>query len=77
MTSASVSDLAQDVSVGVVLQQHGGGSRVVVSSCDVQRGEADLPFGSVVDQQGHHVLVALLERHRQRREAVLRGEGEG
>lgn len=63
--------LAEDIGVGVVLQEHGGGARVVVSRGDVQRRQPDLAFGAVVDEQRHDVLVALLERHCQRGEAVL------
>ena len=65
--------LAEHVGVGVVLQQHGGGARVVVARGDVQRGQPHLALGAVVDEQGHHVLMALLQRHRQGGEAILGG----
>ena len=69
--------LAEHVRVGVVLQQHGGGARVVVAGGDVQRGEADFALGAVVDEQGDNVLVSLLKSHGQRGKAILdRGGGE-
>ena len=64
--------LAEDISVGVVLQEHRGGAGVVVSCGDVQRGEPDLAFGAVVDEQRHNVFMALLEGYGQGSEAVLR-----
>lgn len=63
--------LAENISVGVVLQEHCGGARVVVSRRDVQRGKPDFALGAVVDEQRHDVFMALLERHCQRGEAVL------
>jgi len=57
----------------VVLEEQGGGLGVVLARGDVERGQADLPFGVVLQQQRHHLVVALLQRHRQRGEAILRG----
>ena len=68
--------LGKHVGIGVVLQQHGGRPRVVVSGCDVQGGQAHLAFRAVVDEMCHYVLVALLQGHGQRGEAVLAGAEE-
>lgn len=64
-------NLAEDVGVGVVLQQHSGGPSVVVAGSDVQRRQADLSLGAIVDEQRHHILVALLQCHRQGGEPIL------
>lgn len=67
--------LGKHVRVGVVLQEHRSCPGVVVAGGDVQGGEAHLPLRPVVDEVGHHILVALLQSHGQRGEAVLaRGE---
>lgn len=66
--------LAENIRVGVVLQEDCGGARVVISGGDVQSGEADLALGAVVNEQGYDVLVALLEGHCEGREAILRDE---
>lgn len=64
--------LAENIGVGVVLQEHCGGARVVVSRSDVQCREADLAFGAIVDEQCHNVFMALLECYCQGSEAILR-----
>ncbi|TNN86276.1 hypothetical protein EYF80_003361 [Liparis tanakae] len=64
--------LAENISVRIVLQEHGGGARVIVPCGDVQRWEADLALRAVVDEQCHYVFVALLEGYRQGGEAVLK-----
>ncbi len=66
--------LAENIRVGVVLQEHSGRARVVVTRGDVQCGEADLAFGTIVDEEGHNVFVALLEGDCQGSEAVLRDQ---
>ena len=68
--------LGKHVGVGVVLQQHSGRPRVVVAGRDVQGGQAHLALRAVVDEVCHHVLVALLQGHGQRGEAVLAGAKE-
>lgn len=40
----------------------------------MQRGEADLALGAIVDEECHNIFVALLEGHGQGGEAILRGE---
>lgn len=65
--------LGLDVSVVVVLQQQRCRFGVVLASGDVQGREADLAFGVMLQQQGHHRVVALLESDGQRGETVLVG----
>ncbi|TNN42950.1 hypothetical protein EYF80_046871 [Liparis tanakae] len=66
--------LGLDVGVVVVLEEQGGGLGVVLACGDVQGGQADLPFGVVLQEDGHHLVVALLEgdgqREKQRSEDV-------
>ena len=69
--------LARHVRVVVVLEQQSRGLGVVLLSCDVEGRQADLAPGVVLQQDGHHLVVALLQGHRQRGEAVLGGEGLG
>ena len=59
------------VGVGVGLQQERGGLDVVLLGGDVQRRQADPRPRVVLQQHGHHAVVALLQSHRQRREPVL------
>jgi len=59
------------VGVGVGLQQERGGLDVVLLGGDVQRWQADPRPRVVLQQHGHHTVVALLQSHRQRREPVL------
>lgn len=66
-----VTNLAEDVCVGVVLQQHSSSPSVVVACGYVQRRKADLPLGAVIDEQRHHVFMALLQRHCQGSEPIL------
>lgn len=63
--------LGLHVSVVVVLEEQRGGLGVIFPGGDVQRRQADLPLGVVLQQEGDHLVVALLQRHRQRRETVL------
>ena len=65
-----------DLGLGVdvvllVLQQQRGWLDVVLLGGDVQGGQPHLALGVVLEQHAHHPLVALLQRHRQRREAIL------
>lgn len=64
--------LAENISVGVVLQEHSGGARIIVSRSDVQCREADLALGAIVDKQRHNIFMALLECYCQGSEAILR-----
>lgn len=63
--------LRLDVGVVVVLEQQRGRLGVVFAGGDVQGREADLTLGVVLQQQGDHRVVALLESDGQRSEAVL------
>jgi len=49
VTSVSVY-LAENISVWIVLQEHGGGASVIVPCGDVQRWEADLALSAIVDE---------------------------
>lgn len=42
----------------------------------MQRGEAHLSLGAVVDEQGYDILVSLLKRHGERSESILQHTGE-
>lgn len=66
--------LAEHVRVGVVLQEHSGGARVVVTSGDVEGGEPDLALGAIVDEQCNDIFMALLQSYCEGSEAVLREE---
>lgn len=68
--------LAEYIRIRVILQEHGGCARIVVACCNVQRGEAHLSLGAVVDEQGYDILVSLLERHGERSESILQHTGE-
>lgn len=59
--------------VGVVpaLQQQGGALGVVLAGRDVQRWQANFALGVILKQQGHNLLVTLLQRHRQGGKAIL------
>lgn len=59
----------------VVLQEQGRGLGVVLAGSDVQGRQANLALSIVLQQQGDHLVMALLESHRQRGEAVLKGRG--
>jgi len=37
----------------------------------VQRGEADLSFSAIVDEQGYDILMSLLKSHGERSESIL------
>lgn len=62
----------------VVLQEQGRGLGVVLAGSDVQGRQAYLALCIVLQQQGDHLVMALLEGHRQRGEAILcvRGRAE-
>lgn len=62
---------AEDVGVRVVLQQYGGGARVVVACRDVQGRQTHFALGAIVYQKSYHVLVTLLKSYRQRSKAIL------
>lgn len=64
--------LAENISVGVILQKHCGCACVVISCSDVQCRESNLALGAIVDEQCHNVFVPLLEGYCQRSEAILR-----
>ena len=59
------------VDVVVAVKQQRGGLDVVLLRGDVQRGQADAAAAVALQQDGDDAVVALLERHRQRGEAVL------
>lgn len=63
--------LGLDVSVVVVLEQQRCRFCVVFASGDVQGREADLAFRVMLQQQGHHRVVALLKGDGQWGETVL------
>lgn len=69
--------LRLDISVVVVLQEQCGRLCVVFARGDVQSGQADLAFSVVLQQDGNHLVVALLERNGQRGEAILHFRGGG
>lgn len=64
--------LGLHVSVVVTLQKQRSGLGVIFAGSDVQRRKADLPLGVILQQEGNHLVVALLQRHRQGGEPVLR-----
>lgn len=63
--------LGLDVCVVVILQEQGRGLGVVLAGSDVQSRQSHLALGIVLQQQGDHLVMALLESHRQRGEAIL------
>lgn len=63
--------LGLDVGVVVVLEQQRCGFCVVFAGGYVQGREAHLAFSVVLQQQGHHGVVALLESYGQRGKTVL------
>lgn len=67
--------LGLHVCIVVVLQEQGRGLGVVLAGSDVQGRQANLALSIVLQQQGDHLVMALLESHRQRGEAVLKGRG--
>lgn len=67
--------LAEYIRIGVVLQEHCGCACVVVARRNVQRREADLSLGAVVDEQGDDILVSLLKSDGEGSESVLQRTG--
>jgi len=63
--------LGLDIGVVVILEEQGGGLGVVLACGDVQGRQADLSFGVILQEDGHHLVVALLEGNGQRGEAIL------
>lgn len=63
--------LAEHIRIGVILQKHCGCACIVVACCNVQRREADLSLGAVVDEQGYDILMSLLKSHGERSESIL------
>lgn len=63
--------LRLDVSVVVVLEQQRCGFRVIFASSYMQGRKADLAFSIMLQQQGHHRVVALLKSDGQRGKTVL------
>lgn len=63
--------LGLHVGVVVVLQEQGRGLGVVLAGGDVQSRQSHLALGIVLQQQGDHLVMALLESHSQRGEAIL------
>ena len=59
------------VSVVIVLKQEGGRFGVIFPGCNMQGWQPHLPFGVVLQEDGHCLVVSLLERHRQGRKAIL------
>lgn len=65
--------LGLNVSVVVVLEQQCGRLGVVLAGRDVQGGQAHFAFRVVLQQQGHHCVVTLLECDGKWGEAILGG----
>lgn len=63
--------LGLHVSVVVVLEEESGGLGVIFPCSDVQRRQADFPLSVVFQQEGNNLVMALLQRHRQRSETIL------
>lgn len=63
--------LGLHVSVVVSLEEERSSLGVIFSCGDVQRWQADLPFGVVFQQEGNHLVMALLQCHRQGSETIL------
>ena len=61
----------------VVLQQQRGRLGVVLAGGDVQGRQPNLPLGVVLQQQGDHGVVALLESDGQWSEAILEEQRRG
>ena len=59
----------------VVLEEQGGCLGVVLAGSNVESWEADLALGVVLQEQGDHLFVTLLESHRQGGKAVLERDG--
>lgn len=57
-----------------VVEQQSSCFHVVLLSSRMQCGQADLASGVTFEEQSHHLLVALLESHSKRCEAILRIE---
>lgn len=63
--------LGLHVSVVIVLKQEGGRFGVIFPGRNMQSWQPHLPFGVVLQEDGHCLVVSLLERHRQGRKAIL------
>ena len=63
--------LAEYIRIGVILQEHCGCACIIVACCNVQRREADLSLGAIVDEQGYNIFMSLLKSHSQRSKSVL------
>lgn len=68
--------LGFNICVVVVLQQQRCSLGVILAGSDVQSRQPNFPLGVVLQQQGDDLVVALLERHGQRGEAILKGTGQ-
>lgn len=67
--------LRLDISVVIVLEQQRSRLCVIFAGRDVQGWEPDLALGVVLQQQGDHRVVALLESNGQWSEAILGEQG--
>lgn len=68
--------LRLNVCVVVVLQEQGRGLGVILAGSDVQGREAHFALGVVLQEQGDHLVMALLEGHSERGETILGFLGE-
>lgn len=63
--------LGLHISIVVTLEEEGGSLGVIFPCGNVQRWKADLPFGVIFQKEGNDLVMALLQRHRQRSETIL------
>lgn len=63
--------LRLNVCVVVVLQEQGRGLGVILAGSNVQGREAHFALGVVLQEQGDHLVMALLEGHSERGETIL------
>lgn len=52
--------LGLHVSIVVILKEERGSFGVIFSCGDMKRRQADLPLGVIFQQEGNHLVVALL-----------------
>lgn len=58
-----ITHLGEDVSIGVILQQHSSCASVIIAGCNVQGRQTDLTPCPIVDKVSNHILMSLLESH--------------
>lgn len=68
--------LAEYIRIRIILQKYGGCAGIVVACCNVQRREADLSLGAIVDKQSYDILMSLLKSHSKRSKSILQRERE-